>query len=337
MRHMLDHCITVLHQRQPAVLAGIVHSSGSAPRTSGARMLILADGTSYGSIGGGGVEGACLASARQLLAGTGIFAELDFELTARAAAESGMICGGAVRVLLQRLTEADLPVFEQLRQLYASGQRPMLLTTLPTAGRPPAFAVCGAATGQQLPLGLHTELTRKNRRAPFLVGSGSEQIFVEPLVSPGTLYLAGAGHVAQALTPLAVAVGFTVVVIDDRAEFANQERFPEARETRVVADFGHCLQDLDQDDYLVIVTRGHQHDRDVLAQSLATRAGYIGMIGSRGKRAAIYASLRDSGFSDNDLARVHCPIGLAIGADTPEEIAVSIVAQLIQVRAGAGQ
>jgi len=123
-------------------------------------------------------------------------------------------------------------------------------------------------------------------------------------------------------------------VIDDRTEFANAKRFPLAREIRVIESFADCIGDLGGDDFLVIVTRGHLHDRDVLAQGLRTRAGYIGMIGSRRKRAAIYASLKNDGFTDADLARVHSPIGLPIAADTPEEIAVSIAAELIRVRAG---
>ena len=103
---------------------------------------------------------------------------------------------------------------------------------------------------------------------------------------------------------------------------------------RVLTDFSTCFNQLGADDYVIIVTRGHLHDRDVLAQALRTDAGYIGMIGSRGKRQAVYASLREAGYTDDDLARVHCPIGMAIGADTPAEIGVSIVAELIQVRAG---
>ena len=122
--------------------------------------------------------------------------------------------------------------------------------------------------------------------------------------------------------------------MDDRSEFADPERYPEAREVRVLENFDACLADLGADDYVVIVTRGHLHDRDVLAQALKTGAGYIGMIGSRSKRDAVYRSLLESGYTQADLDRVFCPIGLTIGADTPEEIAVSIVGEMIRVRAG---
>jgi len=130
-------------------------------------------------------------------------------------------------------------------------------------------------------------------------------------------------------------VGFRVVVVDDRAEFANAERFPDAGNVRVIDDFNHVLKDfdIDADSYIIIVTREHLYDRVVLEQALKTDAGYIGMIASRRKRNAIYQALLASDVKEEELARVHSPIGLDIGGETPEEIAVSIVAELIQERA----
>ncbi len=135
---------------------------------------------------------------------------------------------------------------------------------------------------------------------------------------------------------MVVFADFELVVLDDRSEFASNERYPETREVRVVDSFDSCLEDLSANDYVVIVTHGHLHDRDVLAQALRTDAGYIGMIGSRKKRDVIYNSLRDEGFSESDLKRVYCPIGLSIGAATPNEIALSIVSELVKVRVGQG-
>ena len=130
--------------------------------------------------------------------------------------------------------------------------------------------------------------------------------------------------------------GFDVVVIDDRSEFADPVRFPEAVAVNTIAGFDRAFENLTvtADTYIIIVTRGHLHDRGVLEQALKTPAAYIGMIGSRRKRDAIYDRLLKDGFTQADIDRVHCPIGLKIGADTPEEIAVSIVAELIAVRAG---
>lgn len=163
--------------------------------------------------------------------------------------------------------------------------------------------------------------------------------FVQTIGAQEHAIIVGAGHVGQALAALCPLVGFRTSVIDDRADFANWERFPSADDIRVQASFQDCFRGLTltPNCYVVIVTRGHAHDRAVLAQSLRSRAGYIGMIGSRKKRDATFQSLREEGFSGDQLAQVHCPIGLAIGAKTPAEIAVSIVAELIAVRAGQKQ
>jgi xanthine dehydrogenase accessory factor len=159
-------------------------------------------------------------------------------------------------------------------------------------------------------------------------------IYVQPLGVPGTAYVFGAGHCGKSLIPLLSMVGFRTVIVDDRADFANAERFPDADSVVVSESFDDSLASLPIDDqsYLVIMTRGHTFDRSVLAQALATPALYVGMIGSRKKVAETFQTLREQGFTDDDLARVHSPIGMAIGAETPEEIAVSIAAEIIRVR-----
>ncbi|WP_028584776.1 XdhC family aldehyde oxidoreductase maturation factor [Desulfogranum mediterraneum] len=334
MRYVLDTLIGALEQGEPAVLGAIVRSAGSAPRTSGARMLVLADGSLAGSVGGGSVEGACQAAATKLLADSASHRELDFNLSSSAAADEGMVCGGAVTVLLQRVKPSELERFLELRRLYRAGARPLLLTLLPRADSPPELMMLGSEAPAELPETLREQLLNKGRRSPFTLVHNEREFFVEPLVHPGTVHLAGAGHVAFSTGHLAAYAGFEVVVLDDRAEFANSERYPTAREVRVLENFDHCFPELGTDDYVVIVTRGHIHDRDVLAQALRTGAGYIGMIGSSKKRRAVYASLLADGFTEADLDRVYSPIGLDIGSDTPAEIGVSIVAELIQVRAG---
>ena len=160
-------------------------------------------------------------------------------------------------------------------------------------------------------------------------------IFVEPIISDPILYLFGGGHVSTCIVPLAHEVDFKVVVIDDRPEFSDPVKFPEADEVHNYS-FEGVMEKLpvNESSYLVIVTRGHVHDKTVLAQSLKTSAVYIGMIGSRRKISIIYKKLMEEGFSEKDIERVYSPIGIDIGAETPEEIAVSIVAELIKVRAG---
>jgi xanthine dehydrogenase accessory factor len=159
---------------------------------------------------------------------------------------------------------------------------------------------------------------------------------VEPHAAPHTAVVVGAGHVGLHTARMARAVGFRTVVLDDRKEFANRERFPEANEVKVIPGFTGCFDELGVNgaSFVLILTRGHVHDKVVLAQALKTGAGYLGMIGSRKKRDAIYDALVEEGVPREELSRVFCPIGLDIDAETPEEIAVSIVAEMIQIRAG---
>lgn len=338
MKDILESLLITLEQGRDAVFCGIVESSGSAPRTSGARMLVLPDGSIRGSVGGGPVEGASLVRARRMLERGESHVLLPFDLNSHTAAQAGMVCGGAVTVLLQRVTPEHRGFFGKLKDLHDARQRPALVTVM-GAKREPALALWSEATGlegAELPSGMVAELARKaaKTRQNFSLEDHGLRVFAEPLVAPTVLHLVGAGHVALATARVAAFAGFEVVVMDDRAEFASAERYPGAREVRVLENFNQCLRGLGPDDYVVIVTRGHLHDRDVLAQALRTAAGYVGMIGSRGKRDAVYRSLLENGYTQADLDRVFCPIGLAIGADTPEEIAVSIVGELIGVRAG---
>lgn len=163
---------------------------------------------------------------------------------------------------------------------------------------------------------------------------GRFTVFTEPVEAESVVYLFGAGHISTSVAPLASMVGFRLAVIDDRAEFATRERFPTADEV-LVLPFAKVFDHLrvTPDSYLVIVTRGHLSDRAVLKAALRTNSAYIGMIGSKRKREAIYQSLLDEGVPRERLEAVHSPIGVEIDAETPEEIAVSIVGELIKTRA----
>ncbi len=338
MNEILTTIIDTLSQNRHAVFCGIVESSGSAPRTSGARMLVLPDGSIRGSVGGGPVEGASVTKALGMLEGDDTHRFLTFDLSSATAADAGMVCGGAVKVLLQRVVPEQCPFFEKLRDMFRERQRPSLVTVM-REDSDPVLGMWSASAGLEgvgLPEAMAAELSRKASKARqnFRIGDGGVTVFAEPLIAPTVLHIVGAGHVALATSRVAAFAGFEVVVMDDRADFANAARYPEAREVRVLENFEDCLKDLGPDDYVVIVTRGHLHDRDVLAQALRTEAGYIGMIGSRSKRDAVYRSLLESGYVQADIDRVFCPIGMSIGADTPEEIAVSIVGEMIRVRAG---
>jgi len=166
-----------------------------------------------------------------------------------------------------------------------------------------------------------------------LVCGGTLDIFIEPVLPPALLYVFGAGHVSVNLYSVARKAGFDVTVIDDRAAYANRERFPEAKEV-IAEEFDHAMARLtpEASAYIVIVTRGHRDDMRVLRWAVQTRARYIGMIGSKRKTITIFRELVKEGLSAKLFERVHAPVGLDIGAVTPEEIAVAITAELIAVR-----
>lgn len=332
MRYVIDPLISALQKGESAVLAAIITISGSAPRSSGARMLVHEDTSLAGTIGGGVVEGACLRAAKELLIDSANHAELQFDLSAEDAADAGMVCGGSVGVLLQKVEPGQLLLFTSLRSSFKRRLRPVLLTSLPGKDKEPAFYLLGAEMDNTVEEELQQKVLAKPRRTSFILSHKGVDYFVEPLVHPGTVHIAGAGHVGLATAHLAASAGFDVVVMDDRAEFASEERYPWATGVRVLDGFDSCFNGLGMDDYVVIVTRGHIHDRDVLGQALGTGAGYIGMIGSSQKRRATYQALLQDGFTELDLQRVHSPIGLAIGAESPEEIGFSIVAELIKER-----
>jgi len=166
-----------------------------------------------------------------------------------------------------------------------------------------------------------------------LVCGGTLEIFIEPILPPAELYIFGAGHVATSLYRVARIVGFDVTIVDDRETYANRERFPEAQQV-LAEDFDAAMAKLtpSESSYIVIVTRGHRDDMRVLRWAVQTPARYVGMIGSKRKTATIFKELRFEGLAAGLLERVHAPVGLDIGALTPEEIAVSIMAELIAKR-----
>jgi xanthine dehydrogenase accessory factor len=179
------------------------------------------------------------------------------------------------------------------------------------------------------------DLTPDNAGEDGLVCGGRMQVFIEPIESTPTLCLFGAGHVAQPLARMAKAVGFRVEVADDRVKFANRERFPDADHI-VVEDFASAAGKLTlgRNSYAIVVTRGHKGDADALRAVVGKELRFVGLLGSRPKVVHIFSDLEAKGVSRQDLALVHAPLGLEIGAQTPEEIAVSILAEMIAVRRG---
>jgi xanthine dehydrogenase accessory factor len=340
-----------------AVLATLIKQTGSTPREAGTRFVVLDDGTFHGTIGGGLFEARVIEEAQKVM-GAGRPSRFRFRLTGTDVADTDMLCGGEGEVFLEPVPPgagSHLRVFEKALELIREGRGGTLVTCLDPdlwTGDEPPKALFGAGGevagsipgyGDKIPGPAEVPVSgQENRQVEVAVLDagvhGPMEVLIEPLPATPVLYVFGGGHVAGEIVPLGARVGFRVVVIDDRPEFADPARFPKAGLV-MHAPFEGITERLpvNASSYLVIVTRGHLHDKTVLAQALKTGARYIGMIGSSRKIRIIYDHLLAEGFEPADLQRVHAPIGLDIGAETPEEIAVSIVAELILARAGGGK
>ncbi len=254
MTDIYQEIVKITARGEAAALVTIVSSAGSTPRGEGTKMLVRADGSVIGSIGGGSLEAEVRDQAMEAVR-KGKPQRLNFSLTAKEGEEPGMVCGGDM------------------------------------------------------------------------------EVFIEPILPPPTLCIFGAGHISLPIARIGKLIGFKIVVIDDRAEFANPQRFPDA-EVTVAEDFDKAFSQLriNKSSYIVIVTRNHQYDELVLERALATQANYIGLMGSKARNKVVFSHLLAKGIPQEQLDKVHAPIGLKIHAETPEEIAVSIVAEIIQVR-----
>ncbi len=353
----------------PPVLVSIMSHKGSVPRTAGARMLVDGNGTLHGTVGGGRYEAEAIAAARTMQqawparrkdARPANALVLHFSL--RGTRDMDMVCGGALRLLLE-----ILPDTPDMRRLFAvageaeeAGYTYAMLTRLAL----PEGQGVPCATFRHLFLPGSGEVIGPEAPPPAVLrearaaGDGVPQELslpegtwlLEPFSAPYRLHLFGGGHVAVALANLLHTLDFRVSVLEDRPEFLTPERFPHADR--------HLLPGLAREDataYLariplnerhgiIIMTRGHAHDRDILNAALAARPGcpgpgylgpgYLGMIGSRIKWGHIRKDLLRNGTPAETVNSVHTPIGLSIGADTPAEIAVSIAAELIMWRSG---
>lgn len=331
--------LALMERGDALALATVLETRGSLPRHAGAAMLVMADGSTAGTIGGGPLEGRVIERALQVMT-TGRASLEHFD-----SAALGMTCGGGGLVLIERLEAGDSAMrglFTALDDFFKGGRRGWLVTVVPESdgvgsrARRCLLDSSGAVAGDPVcDSEMLQGLAKKGGTYDRIVGGDPARTFVQAIGGRGTAYVFGAGHCGASLVPLLDTLGFITVVIDDRADFAHRGRFPVADRIVVPESFEGVVDSLtiDEDSYIVIVTRGHAHDQAVLAQALRTRAYYIGMIGSKAKVAGCFEALTAQGFTAGDLARVHAPIGLPIGAETPEEIAVSIAAQLIQIRA----
>lgn len=319
-------------EEESLVMVTVIASSGAVPRGAGAHMLVGRQGRICGTIGGGAVEYRSEQIALQVLE-SGSSREQDFSLTRDDVQELGMICGGAVHVFFSFLRSKDaglLTLAGQAERCLAEGKNVWLILNLRAEGQMGLYIEEEGFFGMQE----DTALLEKMNRQPLWIKTEEKELFVEQIGTSGKVYVFGGGHVSQQLVPLLAKVGFRCVVLEDRPEFADPALFPEAVEVKRI-DFKKIDQwiTVTEEDYACVMTRGHAHDTIIQAQLLQTPAYYIGVIGSAAKKMQVYEQLYAQGFTPEDTGRIISPIGLPILAETPEEIAVSITAQMILQRA----
>ena len=305
MKAILDEMLAALSRGERVVLSSILASSGSVPRGAGAKMAVFEDDRVLGTIGGGAVERLSIQRAQDALKNGGSNELKSYNLHPSEVAST-----------------ADVAVLKRWREMLDKDVDLWLLLSLDGDGVNEFHVV----TREEIP---QDKVDYFSAKAVWKDG-----IYVEPLCHAGSVYIFGGGHVGRALVPVLATVGFRVVMYDNREELAKKENYPMASEV-IFGSFSDISGKvaLTANDYAVVMTPGHQADYEILSQVLGSDATYIGCIGSRTKVAKTRERLKCDGYTEEDIARVHAPIGLPILAETPEEIAISIAAEMIEHRA----
>lgn len=321
------------------VLATVIRTRGSTPRKPGARMLIDPRGGSLGTIGGGCGEAEVFSRAQKVLS-TGMPVLAEIRLLEDQGWESESVCGGVLDVWIERFHSDSSAAFLAAATAAVEAHEPAFAVTAFPGGQRGLITVSGEI---RFSLGTETDaaLQRVLTETPEIRAGGvalvgtpeSGRFWVESLASPPEIVVVGAGHVGASLARMATEAGFFVRVLEDRESFANPERLPGVARIEV-GDPVDILRHLtpQEDRAFVFVTRGHRLDADCLAASAAQPAVYRGMIGSRRRVRRIREHLAEQGVAVSVLDTLHAPIGLDIGAETPGEIAVAILAEIVQLR-----
>ena len=354
MKEVIDGAIELLNNGQPCVLATVVRTKGSTPQKAGAMLLVRQDGSGVGTLGGGCVEGDIWFAAQEILRQGGGPEFKDYYLNEDVAARDGLVCGGTMYFFLEPFREASefLPYASEMVKAYEGDDAVALATVVnvpegsgTVLGAKLLLRLDGSVVGTLGTEALDAQAIEVASRVAevgsaesLMAGAGTEtgtEIFIEGFTTPPTLVMVGGGHVGKATADLAHRLGYRVYLIDDRPEFANEERFPYAEQVIVTPyDQWASQVSLNVNSFVVVATRGHRYDDLALESALETPSRYIGLLGSRRKTLMIYQRLVQQGTSPERLKQVRSPIGLDIGALTPEELAVSIMSEIIMVRRG---
>ncbi len=345
MKNLYNYLLDLLETKKQVALATIIEAKGSTPQVPGASAVFSSEGLLAGTLGGGILEGDAQRRAVGAL-NDGKSLLYEFSLEADITSEEGAICGGKVKVLIDALPEKNKKAFRGMKQSLLERQPGLLTTSIGESKEGVISASRSWVRQEQMdspnlesPLSSHREKIKRvfSDGKPVLIRLKKAVggfLFLEPFLPLSRLIIAGAGHIGRAVARMGNLLDFEVTVIDDRPEFANRENIPDADHI-IVDEFEQAIRNLplDSDSFVVIVTRGHRNDAAALRPCIGSQAGYIGMIGSAKKISLMRKKFLEEGWaSPEQFDRVHAPIGIDIGSKTVEEIAISIVAQLVEVR-----
>jgi xanthine dehydrogenase accessory factor len=341
MRKILENIERARRAGQAVAYTALVETRGSTPQKAGAAMLVFADGSQTGTLGGGCVEAEVKRRALRLI-DHGQAELLTFQLDDNYGWDDGLICGGRMKMLVDPLRpDDDFSYFEKLHEFILAGTActEAIVIDPEKAGAGHAGdrfllsatgEMVAARTQAAMPAAVSGQLRPVHHRPRAYVEQGISYL---PFLERCRLIVVGAGHVGQRVADLAAQVDFDVWVVDDRQEYCNSERFPTASRLLVDSiDTALSGLEIDARTYCLIVTRGHHHDEEALYHLAEKPAAYVGMIGSRRKIKLIFDDLLAEGISRSALEKVSAPLGLDIGSQTVPEIAISIVAELIAHR-----
>ncbi|HYY54851.1 MAG TPA: XdhC family protein [Candidatus Dormibacteraeota bacterium] len=348
MREILERAAKLRAEGRPFAVATVVRTTGSTPQVVGAKLLADDLGRLVGTLGGGCVEADAVDEAKRVLE-TGTPSLRDYELTEDLAYDTGLVCGGTMWIAIEHgreaLRAAQRDLLDDLLAASRGGAPVALATLLAKRGREYASAgrilveSDGTATGS---LGAFDERAIAHAREALARGTAqvvplddAHELLVEPVTSRPTLVQVGAGHVGLAVARMARLLDFHVIVVDDRPEFANRQRIPEADEV-VCADMIRAIEELPLawNTFVVVATRGHKMDAHAVRAAVKTPARYVGLVGSKRKTILIERMLREEGVPEDRIRSVHAPIGLDLGGRTPAEIALAILAEIEAERYG---
>ena len=350
MKEVFEDAVEKLGKGEPVVVATVIRTKGSTPQKPGAKLLVRQDGSGTGTLGGGCVEGDIWFAAKQLMQRGGAAEYKEYELNEELAAEDGLVCGGTMYFLIDPVYSPGdyLPYAEEISGAY-QGEGSVALATVIKSGDDGTSVIGdklfirengeteGSLGSEDLDVAAIDkafELMVHGRNEYVTTPTGSEY-FIEAYTTPPQLVICGGGHVSRALASLAKPLEFRLFITDDREEFANQTRFPEA-DIVVNEKPEEALPTLpiNPNTFIVVATRGHRYDNTALLAAAKTPAKYVGLMGSKRKTILIYEDLMRGELTLERIREIRSPIGLDIRARTPEEIAISIMSEILMFRLG---